>query len=58
MQKFLEGKKTYIGLVVALVGVFGLASYVSPAEATELINNLFSIVGICFAIYGRVVAKS
>ena len=57
MTKFFEGKKTYIGLVVALIGVFGLGSYISPTEATELVNNLFAITGIIVAIYGRIATK-
>ena len=57
MSKFLSGKKTYLGLAVALIGVFGLAKYISPDEATAIINGVFEIVGIVFAIYGRYVAR-
>lgn len=57
MKNFLQGKKTYISLAVALIGVFGLASYVTPTEATELINSIITVIGIVGAVYGRVVTK-
>lgn len=57
MEKFMEGRKTYTGLVIALIGVFGLAAYITPAEAGEAMNHVFELVGIAMAVYGRVVAK-
>ena len=57
MSKILAGKKTYIGLIVTLVGVFGLTKFISPAEAETLMKSIFEIVGIVIAMYGRFVAK-
>ena len=58
MNKILEGKKTYLGLAIALVGILGLSQYISEAETTTLLNSLFEIVGIVIAIYGRIVTKA
>ena len=58
MQKFLEGKKTYIGLAIALVGVFGLTEYISAVEAERAMQLGFELVGIAIAVYGRFVAKA
>ena len=57
MNKILEGKKTYLGLAIALVGILGLSQYISEAETTTLLNSLFEIVGIVIAIYGRIVTR-
>lgn len=57
MKKYLEGKKTFLGLAIALMGVFGLARFVSPEETTTIVNNLFEVVGIALAIYGRIKAR-
>lgn len=56
-MKGLEGRKTYLGLIIALIGVFGLAKYITPEEATLVVNHIFEIVGIAIALYGRIVTK-
>jgi len=58
MSNFLEGKKTYIGLLVTVIGMTGLSAYVAPEESEALFKALFEIVGICVAIYGRFVART
>lgn len=58
LSKVLEGKKTYIGLIVTVVGMTSLASIITPAESTELLDNIFKIVGIVLAVYGRAVTKT
>ena len=57
MKTFLEGRKTYISLAIALIGVFGFASFITPVETTEFINSIITIVGIVGAVYGRFVAR-
>jgi len=56
-MKKLEGKKTYIGLVVALIGVLNLTKYISPEEAEHAMKLIFELIGIAIAVYGRAVAK-
>lgn len=57
MMKFLEGKKTYIGLAVTLAGVFGLSEYVLPSEIEIAGESIMTLIGIAIAVYGRYVAK-
>lgn len=53
-----KGKKTYIGLAIALIGIFGISNIISPAEAETTIKLLFELVGIAIAVYGRIVTKA
>ena len=57
LSKLLEGKKTYIGLAIALLGVFGFGSIISESEANQAVNLVVELVGIIVAIYGRIKAK-
>jgi phosphoribosylanthranilate isomerase len=57
INTFMEGKKTYIGLIVALLGVLGLSRYVNPDEVEQVISAVSTLVGISLAVYGRAVAK-
>ncbi len=53
----LNGKKTFIGIAVMLIGAFGLGDIVSPGEFEHVVNLAFELVGSLIAIYGRVQAK-
>ena len=57
MNKLLEGKKTYIGLALALFGALGGSELISEGELTSLLTAIFEIAGILFAAYGRFDAK-
>ena len=57
ISNLLEGRKTYIGLVIALIGVLGLNKYVAEAELAELLNKTLEVVGLAMAMYGRYKAK-
>ena len=57
MIKFLEGKKTYIGLALALFGALGGSNLISEGELAQLLDSIFEVVGILFAAYGRYVTK-
>lgn len=57
MLNLLEGKKTYIGLAVALIGVLGLTNYITPDETEQAMSLIFELAGILIAVYGRFVAK-
>ena len=56
-MEFFSGKKTYIGVVVALVGALGLFRYVSEGDITTTLNTLAEVLGLVFAAYGRYKAK-
>ena len=57
MAEFLQGKKTYIGIIIALAGAFGVFSYISESDFATTLNTLFEFVGLIFAIYGRYKVK-
>jgi len=57
LSKFLEGKKTYIGALVAVVGMTGLAAYITPGETEALTNHLLEAIGIVLVVAGRYAAK-
>lgn len=52
-MEFLEGKKTYLGLIVAFLGIIGVAKYFGIGEAERVVNLIFELGGILFAVYGR-----
>ena len=49
----LEGKKTYISLIVAVLGIIGVGDILGEAEVTGIIDTVIAIIGIIGAIYGR-----
>ena len=53
----LEGRKTYIGIVIALAGAFGVFKYFSESDLMTTLNTLLEIGGLIFAAYGRYKAK-
>lgn len=57
MQSFLDGKRTWIGLAVTIIGVTGLSKYIAPDQATALLDALFQVVGIAIAIIGNAKAQ-
>ena len=57
MGEFLSGKKTYIGIFIALAGAFGVFKYVSEGDLATTLNTLLEVTGLAFAAYGRYKAK-
>jgi len=59
-MNFLEGKKTYIGIIIAVVPVLaGLLGYETSAtfgeDLTIVLNEIITLVGTAIAAYGRIV---
>ena len=57
MSNFLQGRKTYLGLAVVLLGVFGFGGLVSEEELSHSVDLVLELVGIVLAVYGRFVAR-
>ena len=57
MGEFLQGKKTYIGLIIALAGALGVFKYVSEGDLTTFLNVGAELIGLGVAAYGRYKAK-
>lgn len=53
MQTFMEGKKTYIGIIMLLLGAIGVSKYVTNTEVSSIVDSVLQIVGAVVAIYGR-----
>lgn len=53
----LEGKKTFIGIIVIVLGMIGVGDMVTDQEIGVVIDVVAQIVGVIMAIYGRVKAK-
>jgi len=57
MEKVLAGRKTFIGIAITVIGMTGLAAFITPVEFEVLVNSIIEIVGVVIAVYGRVVAR-
>lgn len=53
MQAFLEGRKTYIGIITLLIGALGVSKYVTDIEVSQIVDAVLTVVGAVVAIYGR-----
>ena len=61
-KQMLEGKKTYVGIAVAIIPILGkMFGYEATAEfqegATLIINDLIALAGMAMATYGRAKTK-
>lgn len=45
--------KTYIGVLLMLLGWLGLSGYVTEAEVSTIVDNVLQVIGIAVTIYGR-----
>ena len=57
LSKLLEGRKTFIGIAITLLGVLGAGNLISEGEANQVVNLVIELVGLVLAIYGRIKAK-
>ena len=49
----LEGKKTWIGIAITVLGMVGLGNLFTASQASELIDAGLKIVGIITTVYGN-----
>lgn len=57
ISTLMEGKKTYAGLLVLLLGILGAGDLVSEAEIALAIDNGLQFAGFIVAVYGRFVTR-
>jgi len=64
LQNYMNAKKWYLSktiqgavitIITAVVGMFSLQ--VTDTEITTIIMSLFSLIGVGYSIYGRIVTK-
>lgn len=56
-SQFMEGKKTYLGIVVTVLALLGFGDVVAEAELAAAINNVMAFYGIIQTWYGRYATK-
>jgi hypothetical protein len=49
----LEGKKTWIGLIIMVLGMVGVGYLINADQLAQLIDAGLKIVGIVIAVYGN-----
>lgn len=57
MNNFLEGKKTYIGIIVVIIGWLGFGDLVTEDNVGLIVDNVIQLIGIIVTIYGRYKAR-
>ena len=55
-NNFMQGYKTYSGLVVVFLGWLGVGDFVSEEKVGEIINLTVQLVGLIVAVYGNIKA--
>lgn len=45
--------KTYAGIIIVLLGWFGIGSLFNQEQAGQLVDSVIQLVGIIIAAYGR-----
>ena len=53
MLAFMKGYRTYAGLVITLLAVFGVTNYISPEEMEQSTKLMAELLGLAIAVYGR-----
>lgn len=49
----MQYSQTYVGLIIIVLGWFGLANLVTSQEVATIVDNVIQLVGLVWAIYGR-----
>lgn len=52
-MKFMEGYKTYSGIVIMLLSAIGVGSLFGDDNVAGIINTIGQLVGFVLAAYGR-----
>ena len=52
MKKFLDGKKTYIGLIMIFISIIAKDS-ISEAQSEQLGIALFQLLSVSYTLYGN-----
>ena len=50
---FMQGYKTWVGLLLTLLGAFGWGDLVSDGQVTQTIDAVTQLAGIFLAVYGN-----
>jgi hypothetical protein len=53
LSHFMEGKKTYAGIIISVIGVLGVSHFVTPDEVSATYDSIIQLAGLALAVYGR-----
>lgn len=53
----MEGLKTFIGILISLLGALGFGELISNAEAMIMLDSFAQFAGLAIAVYGRIKAR-
>ena len=56
-RNIMEGIKTFIGILISLLGALGLGEIISQGEAGVLVDSFAQFLGLAIAVYGRIKAR-
>ena len=54
----MQGYKTWIGILVTVLGLIGFGDIVSADQLADVIDAVLKIVGIAVTVYGNIKAHS
>ena len=49
----LNGYKTWLGIVITIVGMTGISKFVTSYQLNEIVDLVAKLIGIGIAIYGN-----
>jgi hypothetical protein len=49
----MQYSKTYVGVILMLLGWLGLSGFVTDVEVSSIVDNVLQVVGIAVTTYGR-----
>lgn len=52
-DKFMEGYKTWTGILITILGMFGVGYLVNADQLGSVINAVVQIVGVVVTVYGN-----
>ena len=49
----MQGYKTYVGLIMIILGWFGVGDWITESQVGEITNVVVQLVGMVIALYGN-----
>lgn len=58
ISHLMQGKKTYAGIIITVIGLLGVSQYITGAEVAQTYDLILQFAGIVLTVYGRVATKA
>lgn len=56
-NNIMEGIKTFVGILISLLGALRLGEIISNDEAMIILDSFMQFAGLAIAVYGRIKAR-